>query len=54
MKSDQLGFKIVKPTLLLDKNRVLKNIEKMAGKAKDGRVSEGRGAYAGEDVTSEP
>lgn len=34
MKSNQLGFRIVKPTLLLDKNRVLKNIEKMAGKAK--------------------
>jgi D-serine deaminase-like pyridoxal phosphate-dependent protein len=34
MKSNQLGFKIVKPTLLLDKNRVLRNIEKMAGKAK--------------------
>ncbi len=34
MKSDELGFKIVKPTLILDKKRVLKNIEKMAGKAK--------------------
>ena len=34
MKADELGFRIVKPTLLLDKNRVLKNIEKMAGKAK--------------------
>ncbi|MGB2980788.1 MAG: alanine racemase, partial [Candidatus Zixiibacteriota bacterium] len=34
MKSNQLGFKIVKPTLLLDKDRVLRNIEKMAGKAK--------------------
>jgi D-serine deaminase-like pyridoxal phosphate-dependent protein len=38
MKSDELGFKIVKPTLLLDKNRVLKNIEKMAGKAKTSGV----------------
>lgn len=34
MKADELGFRIVKPTLLLDKNRVLKNIEKMADKAK--------------------
>ncbi|UCB51812.1 MAG: alanine racemase, partial [Candidatus Zixiibacteriota bacterium] len=34
MKSNQLGFKIVKPTLLLDENRLLKNIEKMAGKAR--------------------
>jgi D-serine deaminase-like pyridoxal phosphate-dependent protein len=34
MKSSALGFEIVKPTLLLDKQRVLKNIEKMAGKAK--------------------
>lgn len=34
MKSDKLGFNIVKPILLLDKKRVLKNIEKMAGKAK--------------------
>jgi D-serine deaminase-like pyridoxal phosphate-dependent protein len=38
MKSNQLGFKIVKPTLLLDKNRVLKNIEKMARKAQASRV----------------
>jgi D-serine deaminase-like pyridoxal phosphate-dependent protein len=38
MKSNQLGFKIVKPTLLLDKNRVLKNIEKMARKARASRV----------------
>jgi D-serine deaminase-like pyridoxal phosphate-dependent protein len=38
MKSSQLGFKILKPTLLLDKNRVLKNIKKMAGKAKASRV----------------
>ena len=34
MKADELGFKIVKPTLLLDRDRVLRNIEKMAGKAK--------------------
>ncbi|MGB2805769.1 MAG: alanine racemase [Candidatus Zixiibacteriota bacterium] len=34
MKSNQLGFKIVKPTLLLDKDRVLRNIAKMAGKAR--------------------
>lgn len=34
MKSNELGFEIVKPTLILDKNRVLKNIEKMANKAK--------------------
>jgi D-serine deaminase-like pyridoxal phosphate-dependent protein len=34
MKFNQLGFEIVKPTLILDKNRVLKNIEKMANKAK--------------------
>jgi len=38
MKADELGFKIVKPTLLLDKNKVLKNIEKMAGKAKTSGV----------------
>ena len=38
MKADELGFKIVKPTLLLDKDRVLRNIEKMAGKAKANRV----------------
>jgi D-serine deaminase-like pyridoxal phosphate-dependent protein len=34
MKASLLGFEIVKPTLLLDKQRVLKNIETMAGKAK--------------------
>jgi D-serine deaminase-like pyridoxal phosphate-dependent protein len=34
MKPSAFGFEIVKPTLLLDKQRVLKNIEKMAGKAK--------------------
>ncbi|KPK99745.1 MAG: hypothetical protein AMJ91_06575, partial [candidate division Zixibacteria bacterium SM23_73_3] len=34
MKSNELGFEIVKPTLLLDKKRVMKNIEKMARKAK--------------------
>jgi D-serine deaminase-like pyridoxal phosphate-dependent protein len=34
MKSNQFGFEIVKPTLILDKKRVLHNIEKMAGKAK--------------------
>ncbi len=34
MKPNELGFEIVKPTLILDKTRVLKNIEKMAGKAK--------------------
>lgn len=38
MKADEPGFKIVKPTLLLDKDRVLRNIEKMAGKAKANRV----------------
>lgn len=38
MRSKQLGFEIVKPTLILDKKRVLKNIEKMADKAKKGRV----------------
>ena len=38
MKPEQLPFKIEKPTLLLDKNRVLRNIEKMAGKAKASRV----------------
>jgi D-serine deaminase-like pyridoxal phosphate-dependent protein len=38
MKSGQLGFQIVKPTLILDKKRVLKNIEKMAGKAKRAHV----------------
>ncbi|MGB7062175.1 MAG: alanine racemase [Candidatus Zixiibacteriota bacterium] len=38
MKADEFGFRIVKPTLLLDKNRVLKNIEKMAGKAKKSGV----------------
>jgi D-serine deaminase-like pyridoxal phosphate-dependent protein len=32
------SLEIVKPTLLLDKNRVLNNIEKMAGKAKASRV----------------
>jgi D-serine deaminase-like pyridoxal phosphate-dependent protein len=34
MKSNQLGFEVVKPTLILDKKRVLLNIEKMASKAK--------------------
>jgi D-serine deaminase-like pyridoxal phosphate-dependent protein len=38
MKSNELGFEIVKPTLILDKNRVVKNIEKMAGKAKTSGV----------------
>jgi len=38
MKADELGFKIVKPTLLLDKKRVLKNIEKMSSKAKKAGV----------------
>jgi len=38
MKPEELPFKIEKPTLLLDKHRVLKNIEKMAGKAKANRV----------------
>jgi D-serine deaminase-like pyridoxal phosphate-dependent protein len=38
MKSNRLGFEIVKPTLILDKKRVLKNIEKMAGKAKRAHV----------------
>lgn len=38
MKSDEFGFEIVKPTLILDKKRVLKNIQKMAGKAKKARV----------------
>jgi D-serine deaminase-like pyridoxal phosphate-dependent protein len=38
MKPEQLPFKIEKPTLLLDKNRVLKNIEKMASRAKANRV----------------
>ncbi len=34
MKSDELSFQVVKPTLILDKNRALRNIEKMAKKAK--------------------
>jgi D-serine deaminase-like pyridoxal phosphate-dependent protein len=34
MKSNRFGFRIVKPTLLLDKKRVLNNIEKMTSKAK--------------------
>ncbi len=34
MKLFELGFEIVKPTLILDKDRVLKNIEKMANKPK--------------------
>jgi D-serine deaminase-like pyridoxal phosphate-dependent protein len=34
MKHNELGFEVTSPTLLLDKQRVLKNIEKMAGKAK--------------------
>jgi D-serine deaminase-like pyridoxal phosphate-dependent protein len=38
MKCNRLGFEIVKPTLILDKKRVLKNIEKMAGKAKRAHV----------------
>jgi D-serine deaminase-like pyridoxal phosphate-dependent protein len=38
MKSNQLGFEIVKPTLILDKDRVIKNIEKMAGKAKSSGI----------------
>lgn len=38
MKSNELGFEIVKPTLILDKNTVLKNIEKMADKAKSSGV----------------
>jgi D-serine deaminase-like pyridoxal phosphate-dependent protein len=39
MISNQLGFEVVKPTLILDKKRVLRNIEKMAGKAKAAKVS---------------
>lgn len=38
MESNELGFEIVKPTLILDKNKVLKNIEKMADKAKSSGV----------------
>ncbi|NIM97096.1 MAG: alanine racemase [candidate division Zixibacteria bacterium] len=38
MKSNELGFEIVKPTLILDKNTVLKNIEEMADKAKSSGV----------------
>jgi D-serine deaminase-like pyridoxal phosphate-dependent protein len=34
MKSNELSFRVVKPTLILDKNRALRNIEKMANKAK--------------------
>ena len=34
MKHNELGFEVISPTFLLDKQRVLKNIEKMAGKAK--------------------
>src|SRR4030042_2672023 len=34
MKRNELGFEVISPTFLLDKQRVLKNIEKMAGKAK--------------------
>ncbi len=38
MKFNQLGFEVVKPTLILDKKRVLRNIEKMASKAKKASV----------------
>lgn len=34
MNPNELGFEIIKPTLILDKNRVIKNIRKMADKAK--------------------
>ncbi|MCK4384864.1 MAG: alanine racemase [candidate division Zixibacteria bacterium] len=38
MKSEKLGFQIAKPTLILDKKRVMKNIEKMVRKAEAASV----------------
>ena len=38
MKRKEFGFQITKPTLILDKKRVLKNIEKMIRKAKAGGI----------------